>query len=833
MAFITKNKAIDQGAFTGETYAGMEATNEFPTKDELRKNWCYNPLESGFQDYNSNDFVDNRDYLKPLTLGTGMCFGEQGSEFKSGSTMVLGGFSSPGGTFYTEDGYTGGTILGSIGGSVANYQYLGMVEPNTWYYVSALMKITDISLLDNTQINNIFYIMNASYMGSETLGLGIQTSGRLAITYNPASGPLNNQQVNTLSSDTFTLSNNVWYLVTLAWNPTLLIGMGIIERDGERVVVKGARCISNVFRFSSGNQLKATFGSNQNITCKWIKSYIGVVPNETFTRGLTKLASVRFTPMSYNHTGNMIGYAALTSMEVAEDKSPKGIINFANNYPYTRPASATGIAVDSLPYRGMKFTSMPSLAELGVEDPGSVAGDKFIVDFIVYFDGHKPTTNDANEDGHQYYCIGGINYSYPYQDITNGFNGANTILYGDLNSNTFHIGNMSYSTVSSQATTRIRVSSSGSISLDLDYTKPYIFRLYYPSYGAVGQFDILDYNTREVLGTWSGSIAGGASRKPALSILIGSCGVSTSSETITYYENIGTVSNLIYLGVDTYTNVGQNEYGKMLKYLSDYSSIYQNSIATYTGPNTSGGTIASSSLSGGYFQNNTGSMHLSGLKLASDNASDFPLSFSSTTHLYNYPFSIGNDEWIHYRYTITLDTSLEISEGYNRALASIVGAKIDSNSSDLFEIALVHTGNSSTSTFSLYSWLNINGAHAVYGKSTNKLIQSGISYNTLRGEAEDITILWDIIFNKNGNVLQTMCYDMNGSLIGSSADFTEVDFNTSENPNGTKNAIYVFNPYVGVHPRAQLLNSNPSYSYSNIGIIRQLAITHNHYYESL
>lgn len=828
MAFITKNVAIDQGAFTGETYTGMEATDEFPTKDELRKNWCYNPLKSGFQDYNSNDFVDNGDYLEPLTLGTGMYFGEQGSEFKAGSTVYLGGFSSPGGTSFTEDGYTGGTIMGNIGGSTANY--LGMVEPDTWYYVSALMKITDISLLDNTQINNIFYIQNSSTIGSDALGLGIQTTGRLAITYNPASSPLNNQQVNTLSSDTFTLANNVWYLVTLAWNPTLLIGMGIIERDGERVVVKGARCISNVFRFSSGNQLRATFGSNQNITCKWIKSYIGAVPNETFTRGLTKLASMRFTPMRYNHTGNMIGYAALTSMEVAEDKSPKGIINFANNYPYTRPASATGVAVDSLPYRGMKFTSMPSLAELGVEDPGSVAGDKFVVDFIVYFDGHKPTTNDANEDGHQYYCIGGINYSYPYQDATGDFRGANTILYGDLNSNTFHIGNMSYS--NAQASTKIRVNSSGSINLDLDYTKPYIFRLYYPSYGAVGQFDILDYSTKEVLGTWSGSIAGGTLRKPALSILIGSCGVSVSSEWMTYYENIGTVSNLIYLGVDTYTTVGQDESGKILKYLSDYSSIYQNSIVTWTGPNTSGGTVASSSLSGGYFQNNTGSMHLSGLKLASDNASDFPLTFSSTTHLYNYPFSIGNDEWIHYRYTITLDTSISITNNTYRALASIVGAKIDSNSCDLFEIVLVFIQTSS-SAFSLYSWLNINGANATYGKSTNKLIQSGISYDTLRGEAEDITILWDVIFNKEGNVLQTMCYDMNGSLIGSSADFTEVDFNTSENPNGTKNAIYVFNPYVGVHPRAQVLNSNPSYSYGNIGIIRQLAITHNHYYESL
>ena len=831
MAFITKNVAIDQGAFTGETYTGMEATDEFPTKDELRKNWCYNPLKSGFQDYNSNDFVDNGDYLEPLTLGTGMYFGEQGSEFKAGSTVYLGGFSTPVGTDYTEDGYTGGTIMGNIGGSTANYQYLGMVEPYTWYYVSALMKITDISLLDNTQINNIFYIQNSSTIGSDALGLGIQTTGRLAITYNPASSSLNNQQVNTLSSDTFTLANNVWYLVTLAWNPTLLIGMGIIERDGERVVVKGARCISNVFRFSSGNQLRATFGSNQNITCKWIKSYIGAVPNETFTRGLTKLASMRFTPMRYNHTGNMIGYAALTSMEVAEDKSPKGIINFANNYPYTRPASATGVAVDSLPYRGMKFTSMPSLAELGVEDPGSVAGDKFVVDFIVYFDGHKPTTNDANEDGHQYYCIGGINYSYPYQDATDGFRGANTILYGDLNSNTFHIGTINYNTASSPGLTRISVSSSGSINLDLDYTKPYIFRLYYPSYGAAGQFDILDYSTKEVLGTWSGSIAGGSSRKPALSILIGSCGVSVSSEWMTYYENIGTVSNLIYLGVDTYTTVGQDESGKILKYLSDYSSIYQNSIVTWTGPNTSGGTVASSSLSGGYFQNNTGSMHLSGLKLASDNASDFPLTFSSTTHLYNYPFSIGNDEWIHYRYTITLDTSISITNNTYRALASIVGAKIDSNSCDLFEIALIHTGNSST--FSLYSWLNINGADATYGKSTNKLIKSGISYDTLKGEAEDITILWDVIFNKDGNVLQTMCYDMNGSLIGSSADFTEVDFNTSENPNGTKNAIYVFNPYVGVHPRAQVLNSNPSYSYGNIGIIRQLAITHNHYYESL
>ena len=828
MAFITKNVAIDQGAFTGETYTGMEATDEFPTKDELRKNWCYNPLKSGFQDYNSNDFVDNGDYLEPLTLGTGMCFGEQGSEFKAGSTVYLGGFSSPGGSNYTEDGYTGGTIMGNIGGSTANYQYLGMVEPDTWYYVSALMKITDVSLLDNTQINNIFFIQNASYMGSDSFGLGIQTSGRLAITYNPASSPLNNQQVNTLSSDTFTLANNVWYLVTLAWNPTLLIGIGIIERDGERVVVKGARCISNVFRFSSGHQLRATFGSNQNITCKWIKSYIGAVPNETFTRGLTKLASIRFTPMRYNHTGNMIGYAALTSMEVAGNKSPKGIINFANNYSYTNPASATGVAVDSLPYRGMKFTSMPSLAELGVEDPGSVAGDKFVVDFIVYFDGHKPTTNDANEDGHQYYCIGGINYSYPYQDVTDGFRGANTILYGDLNSNTFHIGTMNYNTASSPGLTRISVSSSGSINLDLDYTKPYIFRLYYPSYGAAGQFDILDYNTREVLGTWSGSIAGGALRKPALSILIGSCSVSVTTMSKTYYENIGTVSNLIYLGVDTYTTVGQDESGKILKYLSDYSCVYQNNIMTWTGPSISGGSGNSSSLSGGYFQNNTGSMHLSGLKLASNNVSDFPLSFSSTTHLYNYPFSIGNDEWIHYRYTITLDTSISITNNTYRALASIVGAKIDSNSCDLFEIALVFMQTSS-STFSLYSWLNINSGDA----TRSKLIKSGISYDTLRGESEDITILWDVIFNKNGNVLQTMCYDMNGRLIGSSADFTEVDFNTSENPNGTKNAIYVFNPYVGVHPRAQVLNSNPSYSYGNIGIIRQLAITHNHYYESL
>ena len=828
MAFITKNVAIDQGAFTGETYTGMEATDEFPTKDELRKNWCYNPLKSGFQNYNSNDFVDNGDYLESLTLGTGMCFGEQGSEFKRGNTVYLGGFSSPGGTSFTEDGYTGGTIIGSIGGTTANYQYLGMVEPDTWYYVSALMKITDISLLDNTQINNIFYIQNSSTMGSDALGLGIQTSGRLAITYNPTSSPLNNQQVNTLSSDTFTLANNVWYLVTLAWNPTLLIGMGIIERDGERVVVKGARCISNVFKFASGNQLRAYFGSNQNITCKWIKSYIGAVPDETFTRGLTKLASVRFTPMNYNHTGNMIGYAALTSMEVAENISPKGIINFANNYPYTNPASATGVAVNSLPYRGMRFTSMPSLAELGVEDPGSVAGDKFVVDFIVYFDGHKPTTNDANEDGHQYYCIGGINYSYSYQDVTYGFRGANTILYGDLNSNTFHIGRMNYNTALSIGLTRISVSSSGSISLDLDYTKPYIFRLYYPSYGAAGQFDILDYNTREVLGTWSGSIAGGALRKPALSILIGSCGVSVETDRQTYYENIGTVSNLIYLGVDTYTNVGRDESGKIFKYLSDYSIVYQNSIGTWTGPSTTGGTVASSSLSGGYFQNNTGNMHLSGLKLASNNASDFPLTFSTTSHLYNYPFSVGNDEWIHYRYTITLDTSVSITNNTYRALASIVGAKIDSNSSDLFEIALVFTQTSS-SAFSLYSQLNINGSDA----TRNKLIQSGISYDTLKGEAEDITILWDVIFNKNGNVLQTMCYDMNGRLIGSSADFTEDDFNTSENPNGTKNAIYVFNPYVGVHPRAQVLNSNPSYSYGNIGIIRQLAITHNHYYESL
>lgn len=830
MAFITKNVAIDQGAFTGETYTGMEATDEFPTKDELRKNWCYNPLKSGFQNYNSNDFVDNGDYLESLTLGTGMCFGEQGSELKRGNTVYLGGFSSPGGTSFTEDGYTGGTIIGNIGGSTATY--LGMVEPDTWYYVSALMKITDISLLDNTQINNIFFIQNSSTMGSDALGLGIQTSGRLAITYNPASGPLNNQQVNTLSSDTFTLANNVWYLVTLAWNPTLLIGMGIIERDGERVVVKGARCISNVFKFASGNQLRAYFGSNQNITCKWIKSYIGAVPDETFTRGLTKLASMRFIPMRYNHTGNMMGYATLTSMEVAENTSPKGIINFANNYSYTNPASATGVAVNSLPYRGMRFTSMPSLAELGVEDPGSVAGDKFVVDFIVYFDGHKPTTNDVNEDGHQYYCIGGINYSFPYQDITNGFVGANTILYGDLNSNAFHIGNMSYNATLSQGLTRIRVTSSGSINLDLDYTKPYIFRLYYPSYGAAGQFDILDYNTREVLGTWSGTISGGAGRKPALSILIGSCGVSASTDRQTYYENIGTVSNLIYLGVDTYTNVGRDESGKIFKYLSDYSSVYQNSIATWTSPGTFGGTAASSSLSGGYFQNNTGNMHLSGLKLASNNASDFPLTFSTTSHLYNYPFSIGNDEWIHYRYTITLDTSVSITNNAYRALASIVGAKIDSNSSDLFEIALVFR-QASSSAFSLYSWLNINGANASYGKSTSKLIQSGISYDTLKGEAEDITILWDIIFNKDGNALQTMCYDMNGSLIGSSANFTEVDFNTSENPNGTKNAIYVFNPYVGVHPRAGQLNNNPSYSYGNIGIIRQLAITHNHYYESL
>lgn len=829
MAFITKNEAIDQGAFTGETYAGIEATNEFPTKDELRKNWCYNPIESGFQDYNSNDFVDNGNYLEPLTLGSGMYFGEQGSEFQYGSAVTLGGFTSPGGTSFTEDGFTGGTIKGNIGGTANNYQYLGMTKPNTWYYLSALMKITDISLLDDTQINNIFYVVAVSNLGNDSFGLGIQTSGRLAIIYAPASSPLSNQQVNTISSDTFTLANNVWYLVTLAWNPALLIGMGIIERDGERVVVKGARCISNVFRFASGNQLRAVFGSNQNITCKWVKSYIGAIPNETFTRGLTKLASLRFTPVDYNHTGIIIGNAALTSMEVAENKSPKGIINFANNYPYTRPASATPVAVDSLPYRGMKFTSMPSLSELGVEDPGSVVGDKFVVDFIVYFDGHKPTTNDANEDGHQYYCIGGINYSYPYQDTTGDFRGANTILYGDLNSNTFHIGNMSYS--NAQASTKIHVSSSGSISLDLNYTKPYIFRLYYPSYGTVGQFDILDYNTREVLGTWSGVITGGALRKPALSILIGSCGVSVSSEWMTYYENIGTVSNLIYLGVDTYTNVGEGESSRILKYLSDYSCVYQNSIATWTAPSSTG-TAAGSMLSGGYFQNNTGDMHLSGLKLSSSNVSDFPLTFSTTTHLYNYPFSIGDDEWIHYRYTITLDTSVSITNNAYRALASIVGAKIDSNSSDLFEIALVFMQTSS-SAFSLYSWLNINGANATYGKSTNKLIQSGISYDTLKGESEDITILWDIIFNKDGNVLQTMCYDMNGSLIGSSVDFTEDDFNTSENPNNTKNAIYVFNPYVGVHHMAGLLDNNPSYSYGNIGIIRQLAITHNHYYESL
>lgn len=824
MAFITKNVAIDQDAFTGETYTGMEATDKFPTKDELRKNWCYNPLKSGFQDYNSNDFVDNGDYLEPLTLGTGMYFGEQGSEFKAGSTIYLGGFSTPVGTDYTEDGYTGGTIMGNIGGSTANYQYLGMVEPDTWYYVSALMKITDISLLDNTQINNIFFIQNASYGGMDSFSLGIQTSGRLAITYNPASGPLNNQQVNTLSSDTFTLSNNVWYLVTLAWNPTLLIGMGIIERDGERVVVKGARCISNAFRFSSGNQLRATFGSNQNITCKWIKSYIGAVPNETFTRGLTKLASVRFTPMSYNHTGNMIGNCALTSLEVVADKTPYGIVNIANNFPYTNPASGVSTPVTSLPYRGAKFTSHPALSELGVQTPES--GDKFIVDFIVYFDGHKPTTNDVNLAGKQYYHIGGINYSFDYQDTESqaDFRGANTVICGDLENDRFLVGHIIYSNI---GTTNIHFTSFGSINLTLDYTKPYIFRLYYPQTSSQGKFEILDYDTREVLGTWSGQVTASSGSK-AKSIIIGTCGVSVDTQYTSSWDNITTVSNLIYLGVDTYTTVGQNKSSKILKYLSDYSSIYQNSIGTWTGPGTSGGTATSSTLSGGYFQNNTGDMHLSGLKLASNNASDFPLSFSSTTHLYNYPFSIGNDEWIHYRYTITLDTSISITNNAYRALASIVGAKIDSNSSDLFEIALVFIQTSS-STFSLYSWLNINSGDA----TRSKLIQSGISYDTLRGEAEDITILWDIIFNKNGNVLQTMCYDMNGSLIGSSADFTEVDFNTSENPNGTKNAIYVFNPYVGVHPRAQVLNSNPFYSYGNIGIIRQLAITHNHYYESL
>ena len=830
MAFITKNVAIDQGAFTGETYTGMEATDEFPTKDELRKNWCYNPLKSGFQDYNSNDFVDNGDYLEPLTLGNGMCFGEQGSEFKSGNTVFLGGFSSPGGTSFTEDGYTGGAIFGNIGGSVANYQYLGMVEPDTWYYVSALMKITDISLLDNTQINNIFYVGNVSYMGNDAIGLGIQTSGRLAITYNPASGPLNNQQVNTLSSDTFTLANNVWYLVTLAWNPTLLIGMGIIERDGERVVVKGARCISNVFRFSSGNQFRAYFGSNQNITCKWIKSYIGAVPDETFTRGLTKLASIRFTPMSYNHTGNIIGNCALTSMEVVENTSPKGIINFANNFPYTNPASGTPTPVTSLPYRGIKFTSHPALSELNVQTPES--GDRFIIDFIVYFDGHKPTTNDVNLAGKQYYNIGGVNYDSDYQDTESAadFRGAQTVICGDLENDRFLVGHITYSHI---GTTNMHFISFGSINITLDYTKPYIFRLYYPQTYSQGTFEILDYNTREVLGTWSGQITAGSSNK-AKSIIIGTCGVSVDTQYTSSWDNITTVSNLIYLGVDTYTNVGQDESGKILKYLSDYSSVYQNSIATWTGPGTFGGTTSSSSLSGGYFQNNTGNMHLSGLKLASNNASDFPLTFSTTSHLYNYPFSIGNDEWIHYRYTITLDTSVSITNNTYRALASIVGAKIDSNSSDLFEIALVFRQTSS-SAFSLYSWLNINGANAtLYGKSSNKLIQSGISYDTLRGEAEDITILWDVIFNKNGNVLQTMCYDMNGSLIGSSANFTEVDFNTSENPNGTKNAIYVFNPYVGVHPRAGLLNNNnPSYSYGNIGIIRQLAITHNHYYESL
>lgn len=828
MAFITKNVAIDQGAFTGETYTGMETTDGFPTKDELRKNWCYNPLKSGFQDYNSNDFVDNGDYLEPLTLGTGMYFGEQGSEFKAGSTVYLGGFSTPVGTDYTEDGYTGGTIMGNIGGSTANYQYLGMVEPDTWYYVSALMKITDVSLLDNTQINNIFFIQNASYMGSDSFGLGIQTSGRLAITYNPASSPLNNQQVNTLSSDTFTLANNVWYLVTLAWNSTLLIGIGIIERDGERVVVKGARCISNVFRFSSGHQLRATFGSNQNITCKWIKSYIGAVPNETFTRGLTKLASVRFTPMSYNHTGNTIGNCALTSLEVVADKTPYGIVNIANNFPYTNPASGVSTPVTSLPYRGAKFTSHPALSELGVQTPES--GDKFIVDFIVYFDGHKPTTNDVNLAGKQYYHIGGINYSFDYQDTESqaDFRGANTVICGDLENDRFLVGHITYSNI---GTTNIHFMSFGSINLTLNYTKPYIFRLYYPQTSSQGKFEILDYDTREVLGTWSGQVTVSSGSK-AKSIIIGTCGVSVDTQYTSSWDNITTVSNLIYLGVDTYTNAEQNKSSKILKYLSDYSCVYQNSIGTWTSPGNFGGTVASSTLSGGYFQNNTGSMHLSGLKLASDNASDFPLTFGSTTHLYNYPFSIGNDEWVHYRYTITLDTSISITNNAYRALASIVGAKIDSNSSDLFEIALVFMQTSS-SAFSLHSWLNINGADATHGKSTAKVIQSGISYDTLKGEAEDITILWDVIFNKDGNVLQTMCYDMNGSLIGSSAYFNEIDFNTSENSSGTKNAIYVFNPYVGVHPRAQVLNSNPSYSYGNIGIIRQLAITHNHYYESL
>lgn len=828
MAFITKNEALDKGAYTD-----LETTDEFPTKDELRKNWCYNPLKSGFQDYNSNDFVDNGDYVDNSYFGNGIQVDSQGFHRVNGTDLNICGFTETSVTDNcTDEGYSGSAIIGSINSTINAYNTTGMVTPDTWYYVSALVKIADISLLSTTSTTNLIYMTPASIFGQNSIGLGINTSGRLVLSYNPTSNPNSQPAVSTISEDTFTLGSNVWYLVSLCWNPTSLVGMGVIESDMGRVIVKGARCLSNVLTYALSDQVRVTLASDGNITCKWVKQCIGAASNETFTRGLTKLASMRFTPMNYNHTGNMIGYATLTSMEVVEDESPKGILNFANNYSYTNPASATGVAVSSLPYRGMKFTSMPSLAELGVEDPGSVAGDKFVVDFIVYFDGHKPTTNDANEDGHQYYCIGGVNYSYPYQDVTGGFGGANTILYGDLNSNTFHIGTMNYSTIS-QGLSRISVTSSGSINLDLDYTKPYIFRLYYPSYGAAGQFDILDYNTREVLGTWSGTIAGGAGRKPALSILIGSCGVSVSSTRETYYENIGTVSNLIYLGVDTYTTVGEGESGNIFKYNTDFSSQYDTSVTTKTGAGTTG-NIVTTTINGGQYYGANQAMKVPGYKLSASDTNDFPLVVSNTTHLYNYPFSFGNDEWIHYRYAITLDTSISISNGKNRALATIVGSKIDSNSTDLFELALVHVQNSS-STFSLISWLNINGADSTDGASIQYTHQSNISYDTLKGDSSDITIVWDVIFNKDGDFCKTLCYDMEGNPLGTTVTYNESDFNNPfTNPNNsTKNAIYILNPYVPVNKQAESLPVNPSYVYSNVGIIRQLFITHNHYYASL